>query len=63
VNRDLRHEVAEGLLCTHGRINANTCKALESASFLYALVELLGWKDDIIVEELAVRIGAAGSGS
>ena len=41
VDRDLRQEVAEGLLYAHSRLNANTGKTLEAASFLYALVELL----------------------
>jgi hypothetical protein len=51
----LRHEMAEGLLYTHTRLNTNTHKTLESASFLYALVELLSDKGLITVEELDER--------
>jgi hypothetical protein len=42
MNRSIRQEVTEGLLYTHSRINTNTRKSLEAASFLYALVELPG---------------------
>jgi hypothetical protein len=58
--RDLRQAVAEGLLCTHGRINANTRKTLEAASFLYALVELLEEKGLISIEELDERKRVVG---
>ncbi len=51
----LRESVANGLLYTHSRLNANTRKTLESASFLYALVELLAEKGLITVEELDAR--------
>ena len=37
----LRRQIADGLLYTHSRLNANQRKTLEAASFLYALVELL----------------------
>ena len=47
-----RQEVAGGLLYCHSRLNANTSKLLESASFLYALVELLTEKGLIQLEEL-----------
>lgn len=47
-----RHEVAGGLLYCHSRLNANTSKLLESASFLYALVELLTEKGVVGLEEL-----------
>jgi hypothetical protein len=57
---DLRQQVAEGLLCTHGRINANTRKTLEAASFLYALVELLEEKGLISIEELDERKRVVG---
>jgi hypothetical protein len=53
--RDLRQAVAEGLLCTHSRINTNTRKTLEAASFLYALVELLEEKGLLSIEELDER--------
>jgi hypothetical protein len=52
--------VAEGLLYTHSRLNANTSKTLESASFLYALVELMSDKGLISVEELDERKRAVG---
>jgi hypothetical protein len=50
--RDLRQEVAEGLLYAHSRLNSNTSKTLEAASFLYALVELLEQKGLITIAEL-----------
>jgi hypothetical protein len=34
LSHDLRQEVAEGLLYTHSRLNANTSKTLEASSFL-----------------------------
>ena len=52
---DIRQEVAEGLLYAHSRLNTNTGKTLEAASFLYALVELLSEKGVISVEELDGR--------
>jgi len=47
-----RNEVAGGLLYCHSRLNSNTSKLLESASFLYALVELLTDKGLVKLEEL-----------
>jgi Fe-S-cluster containining protein len=44
-----------GLLYTHTRINANTNKNLEAASFLYALIELLSEKGLLTIEELDER--------
>lgn len=38
---ELRQEIVEGLRYVHHQLGANTGKALESASFLYALIELL----------------------
>lgn len=52
---ELRQEIANGLLYTHSRANANTSRALENASFLFALVELLREKGIISVEELDER--------
>jgi hypothetical protein len=52
---NLRAEVATGLLYTHSRANANTSRALENASFLYALIELLKEKGIISIEELDER--------
>lgn len=57
---NLRHQVAEGLLYTHSRLNANTRKTLEAASFLYALIELLEERGLIGIEELDERKRAAG---
>ena len=50
--KDLRKEVAEGLLYMHTRVADNTRKTVESASFIYALVELLSEKGLISIEEL-----------
>jgi Fe-S-cluster containining protein len=47
-----RDEVAGGLLYCHSRLNSNTSKLLESASFLYALVELLADKGLVEIQEL-----------
>ena len=57
---DPRREVAEGLLYTHSRLNANTGKGLETASFLHALIELLDEKGIITVDELDTRKRAVG---
>ena len=58
--RDWWAEVAEGLLYTHSRLNANTKKTLEAASFLYALVELLDEKGLIAIKELDERKQVVG---
>lgn len=58
--RNLRQEVAEGLLYTHSRLNANTTKTLEAASFTYALVELLSERGLITIEELDEHKRAVG---
>lgn len=47
-----RSEVAGGLLYCHSRLNSNTTKLLESASFLYALIETLEEKGLVKIEEL-----------
>lgn len=57
---DLRREITEGLLYTHSRLNATVKKALEVASFLYALVELLSEKGLIDIEELDERKRVVG---
>lgn len=57
---DLRQAVAEGLLYAHSRLNTNTSKTLEAASFLYALVELLSEKGVISVQELDARKKSVG---
>ena len=52
---DLEKELARGLLYTHTRINTNTTKTLEAASFLYALIEILNEKGLFSIEELDER--------
>lgn len=51
----LRKEVVQGFLDSHIRSNKNTDKALEIASFSYALIELLQEKGLITFEELNDR--------
>ena len=51
----LRGEIIGGLLYTHSRANSNTNRLLETASFLYALVELLAEKELLNIEELDER--------
>lgn len=51
----VRNEVTGGLLYCHSRLNANTSRLLESASFLYALVDLLAEKGLLEIAELDVR--------
>src|SRR6266550_5058714 len=51
----LRDAIAEGLMYSHSRENANTSKVLEVASFSYALIELLMERGLISVEELDER--------
>src|SRR5215831_3052068 len=51
----LRNDVAEGLMYSHSRENANTSKVLEVASFSYALIELLSERGLISIEELDER--------
>jgi hypothetical protein len=51
-SRDLRQEVAKGLLYIHGELNTNTTKTMEAASFLYTLIELMSENCLITIEEL-----------
>jgi Fe-S-cluster containining protein len=51
----LRHEVAAGLAYVHTRTNATTGRALEAASFVYALIEILAEKGLISIEEIDAR--------
>lgn len=51
----IHKDLSSGLLYTHSRINANTNKNLEAASFLYALIELLNEKGLLTIEELDER--------
>ena len=52
---EMYRKLSRGLLYTHTRINANTSKTLETASFLYALIELLSEKGLLTIEELDER--------
>jgi Fe-S-cluster containining protein len=52
---DLRQELVGGLLYTHDRANANTGRVLETAAFLYALIELLQEHGLIAIAELDER--------
>jgi hypothetical protein len=54
---ELRKEIVAGLQYTHSRANANTSRALESATFLYALIELLTEKGVLTIEELDAQKG------
>jgi len=51
----LRDEVAQGLVYSHSRSNANSSKLMEVAAFSYALIELLLERGVISVEELDAR--------
>jgi len=51
----LYDNLTRGLLYTHNRLNANTTKTLEVASFLYGLIELLDEKGILTIEELDER--------
>ena len=57
---DLRHQIVQGLLYTHSRLNANTSRTLEATSFLYALIELLEEKGLITIAELDERKRVVG---
>jgi Fe-S-cluster containining protein len=50
-----RKEIVGGLMYTHNRANANTNRALETATFLFALVELMAEKGVLAIEELDAR--------
>jgi len=52
---ELRKEIVAGLQYTHSRANANTSRALETATFLYALIEVLTEKGILTIEELDAR--------
>jgi Fe-S-cluster containining protein len=52
---ELRGEVVEGLRYVHYQLGANTAKALEASSFLYALTELLIERGIITEKELNER--------
>jgi hypothetical protein len=50
--REFRKEIVAGLQYTHNRANANTDRTLETATFLYALIEVLAEKGVLTIEEL-----------
>lgn len=58
---ELRKEVVQGFLYSHTRVNNNTGKALEVASFCYALIELFNEKGIITIEELDERKEVVGN--
>ena len=60
MTQSIHQEMAKGLLYAHSRLNANTRKTLEAASFLYALVELLSEKGLLTIEELDERKRVVG---
>ncbi len=51
----LRDEIVGGLLYSHTRVNANTSRLLEVASFLYALIELLETQGLFTIADLDAR--------
>lgn len=55
VLEELHTELVGGLLYAHSRANSNTNRILETASFLYALIELLNEKGIITIGELDER--------
>jgi hypothetical protein len=50
-----RRELAEGFLYAHARLSENTKATLETAAFLYGLIELLSEKGLISIDELDQR--------
>ena len=52
---EFRKEIVGGLTYTHSHANANTHRALETATFLFALVEVLAEKGVLTIEELDAR--------
>jgi Fe-S-cluster containining protein len=55
VARDIRQEVAEGLLYVHTRLARGGKETLEASAFLYALIELLSEKGLLSIDELDQR--------
>jgi hypothetical protein len=53
--QEVRREIVGGLMYTHSPANANTSRALETAIFLYTLIELLAEKDVLTTAELESR--------
>lgn len=56
-SRELRDEVARGLLYAHSKLNKSDKRTLEAMSFLYALIELLEEKGLVVIDELDQRKG------
>ena len=52
---DLRRQVAEGFHGAHCRANGHAAKTLETASFLYALIELLSEQGVVAIDQLDDR--------
>jgi hypothetical protein len=56
---ELRRQVAEGFHGAHCRASGHAAKTLETASFLYALIELLSEQGVVAIDELDARRRAA----
>ena len=50
-----RREIEEGLAYLHGRVGATAARVLESASFVYALIELVVERGILSIEEIDAR--------
>lgn len=50
-----RREIEDAIAYLHTRVNATTARALESASFVYALIELLVERGLLKIEEIDAR--------
>jgi hypothetical protein len=59
--KDLREEIAGGLLYCHDRANSNTSRALEVTAFAFALIDLLIEKGLLTEEELNERKRQVGA--
>jgi hypothetical protein len=57
---EVRRELLGGLLYVHSRLNANSSEAIEAATFISALVDLLRAKGIFTLEELEARRQEAG---
>lgn len=51
----LRREVADGIAYLHSRLGATNARTLESAAFLYALIEMLAENNLLNIEQLDAR--------
>ena len=50
-----RREIEEGLAYLHARVGATAARVLESASFVYALIELVVERGLLTIEEIDAR--------